>query len=381
MKEHKLAIQYSEGKQLLIENSCRVIPFNILMAALLSVYLSNNHVPTTVIILWFAWMLIVNSIRYIHCRLILKKKLFDHAYEYNLGLFFYLTLLAGIVWSTLYFILLPYANESQLYLILLVFGGMTAGSTTTLSIYLPSFFAFTLSIFAPAILYNYYLWSLNSSILATMAMLFVIGITIIARSNQSLLRKIFFLTKQNETLMNTFKKLSVTDALTGLYNRRNYTKMIKEEYNRAKRNQDSFVLLSIDIDNFKLINDSFGHTFGDSFIVYTANYLKYYLRRANDLIFRMGGDEFAILLVNISEDQAKHICNAIMSNFIKNPKYEYATHDNKHDEVLAEISLSLGMVYVPYDTTTSIDQIIEYVDQTLYKSKNSGKNKISYIKL
>lgn len=323
---------------------------------------------------------LMSCIRLIHCKLVVSKNLMQNSANLQLIIFFFLTLLMGLVWTSIYFISTPYVAQQQLYGIILVFGGMTAGATTTLAIYFPSFIAYIFSIFLPVIIYNFCFLEFDPSILSIMIMFFLLAIILTARSLQDLLKRTFLLTEQNKSLTDKFEMLSITDALTGLYNRRHFTKVMQEEYNRAKRNQQSFALVSIDVDNFKLINDSLGHPFGDKFLTYIADYLKNYLRRSNDIIFRLGGDEFSALLLNSTEEKAKQICDEIKSRFLKNPKFDQGSQDGTQQQILKQISLSIGVVYVPHDSTANIEQIIEKVDQSLYKSKNDGKNQINYTK-
>ena len=379
MNDHKAAIQYTEGQQLLFDNSYRSIPFNVTQAALLAIYLYYNLGPKEHILIWVAGICIISCIRMIHCKIVKKSISFTGSINFHLKIFLCLTWLTSLIWTSVYFISIPYVQMEQQYIIILVFGGMTAGSTISLAVYFPAFLAYTQSIFLPVIIYNYCGWDVNHAILATMCLFFLLAITIVAQANQSLLKNMFLLTEQNKILSDKFEMLSITDSLTGLYNRRHFTKVIQEEFNRSKRNQQSFSLISIDVDNFKLINDGFGHPFGDKFITYTANYLKHYLRRANDIIFRLGGDEFTAILLNTNEEETKQICNIIKNQFVKTPKFDYEPQDIDHQKLLAQVSMSIGIVYIPYDSTTTIDQIIEIADNMLYQSKNEGKNQIKYI--
>lgn len=381
MKDQRAAIDYKEGQKLLFESTYNVIPFNVIAASLLAIYLYHTNVPIHVISIWLAVMVVISIIRMVHCKIVMRKNLFDKSFNIHLKLFLSMTMFTGIVWGSIYFISIPYTNSDQLYIILSIYGGMSAGSTTSLAVYFPSFLAYTLTIFIPAVTYNYYLWELNSVILATLLTLFALGITIVAKSNQKLFKKIFFLTEQNKSLMDKFEQLSITDPLTGLYNRRHFTRIIQEEHERAKRYQKSFVLIFIDIDNFKLINDNFGHIVGDKFLIYMADYLNCYLQRSNDIIFRLGGDEFAALLISTSEANTKNVCEEIKNNFLKKPNFDCSSLGRDHQKVLDQISLCIGVVHIPPDSKLSVEQIIEKVDELLYQAKNEGKNQIKYINL
>lgn len=373
MENNTPAIKYREGQEFLFNTSFRGIPFAMLLATVLAAYVYYNEGPKKVVIIWVTALFVLTCIRMIYFKVVINKRLLHTSASLHLKIFFYLTLLAGLIWSSIYFISIPYVEEKHQYVILLFMGAATAASTISLSIHFPSLFAFAAAILMPAMFYNLSFWNIDHSLLAAMLGLYLVGIAVIAVTNQKLLQNVFFLTKQIEVL-------SITDELTGLYNRRYFTKMIREEYNRAKRNQQSFAFISIDVDNFKSINDNFGHTIGDKFLMYTAAYLRNYLRRANDMIFRLGGDEFAVLIINATEESTQQTCNEIKSQFIKNPNFDYDFQDNNYQRVLGQVSLSVGVVYVSYESPFSIEQIIEKADQMLYKAKNEGKNKVIYTK-
>lgn len=380
MKDNRTAIDYIEGRRLLFGSTYKVCSFNIFSAALLTIYLSGTDVPSIKIYSWFTVMFVINVIRLIHCKLVISKDWFKGSFKLNLKLFLTLSVLTGITWSAIYFISVPYTQDYQRYIMIFIFAGLTAGATSSLGAHFNSFLAFTLPTLIPIIIYNYYVMEVTTIIVATLIVMFLMGIIFVTKSHQELFRRIFLLTEQNENLRNKFEKLSITDALTGLYNRRHFTKIIKKEYSKSKHSQESFVLISIDVDNFKLINDNFGHAFGDKFLVYVANYLMHYSQHSHATIFRLGGDEFAALLINPTEEQTKNICEAIKNNFLKDPSFNYASRNNAHQIILDQISLCLGVMYVPPESTFGIKQIIEKVDELLYQAKQEGKNQIKYIR-
>jgi len=381
MEDNRSAIQYEEGRLFIFDSTYTTLRYSIVSAAFLGLYLYVNNCPKELVIDWLAVFTVIIFIRTIHCKIVLTKKLYNDAFKFHLRFFVFLTFLTGLVWSSIYFLSIPYMAEAPQYIIFLAFGGMVAGATTTLGVYYVAYFAYTLSIFLPVIIYNYSFGSTNHVILATMFLVYLLALTRVTKSQQDTLKRIFFLTKQNEDLLSKFEMLSITDSLTGLYNRRHFTEIISKEYNEAKSNQMPIVLISIDVDNFKLINDNFGHPFGDMFLVYTADYLRNYLTSVNGVIFRQGGDEFTAVVVNISEEEIKELCLEIKNNFIKNPKFDYSIQDSKHQSILEQISLSIGIVYMPYNSTINMQQIIDKVDQLLYQAKSQGKNEIKYIKI
>lgn len=376
MEERRSAIQFKEGQEFFFDGAYRTIFFNIIIAIFLAIYLTFNQCPAKFLIIWLGMVSVVNCIRLIHCKLVLGKYLSN--ISVNLHFFAFLTMLAGLVWASIYFVAIRYTEQPPQYVIILVFGGMVVGAVASLAVYLPAFMAYALAIFIPVIVYNYYIFDLNHVIMGTMFLMFLIMIAISAKEHKKVLDKVFFLTEQNKILSDKFEMLSITDALTSLYNRRYFNNIIEQEYNRAKRNGQSLALVSIDIDNFKLINDNFGHPFGDKFLLYTADYLKTYLKRANDIIFRLGGDEFAALLINLTEENVRNICEEIKANFMKSPEFEYDPKDSKHQQILKQVSFSVGVAYATYDSTAKIEQIIDKADELLYQVKKEGKNNIKY---
>lgn len=112
------------------------------------------------------------------------------------------------------------------------------------------------------------------------------------------------------------EKLSITDSLTQLYNRRHFKNIFEMELNKSKRNKTLLSLIYIDIDYFKKINDTYGHIVGDDTLIQVSNCLKNVCKRANDFIFRMGGEEFSIIITNEDATSPIQLAN-ILRNEIK----------------------------------------------------------------
>jgi len=297
------------------------------------------------------------------------------------------TALTGLIWGGCYFIFLEQGNQMQELIIILVLGGMAAGALASLSVYLPAYYVYILPMFMPLIIYNFSLLDLDRIIMASMFCLFILMLIVSARLNYGLMLQNFKLEKEkdwlikklsvtnsdledsNEKLLHSIEEvrtISITDALTGLYNRRHFNTILNLELERAKRNQHRLNLVLIDIDNFKYVNDTFGHPYGDEFLINIANCLKNCLRRSNDILFRIGGDEFAAILTYISLEEATYICNELQQQFKK---------DNEHDKV----SLSIGIISIAPDYKTDIKQIIARADEALYQAKRKGKNQVAFI--
>ena len=158
------------------------------------------------------------------------------------------------------------------------------------------------------------------------------------------------------------------DPLTGLYNQRVFWEMLSYEVERAKRRGYKFALLMIDIDNFKLINDTYGHEFGDSVLKKVAEALKDSLRK-EDIVARYGGDEFTVILPYSSGEQAFQIASRIVE-VLSNLKL------TSPDGKTIKVSASVGIAVFP-DHAQDGKQLFLIADNMMYKAKEEGRNRIS----
>lgn len=167
------------------------------------------------------------------------------------------------------------------------------------------------------------------------------------------------------------EEISITDALTNIYNRRYFNEIFPKVINSAKRTNESVSFLLLDIDNFKLYNDNYGHQKGDDILVNFAKCLKTNLHRADDYAFRLGGEEFGIVFKTSSKDKAIEFAQKLRHN-IENMKliHEYSTTSQY-------ITASMGLVYKNANEINSMDEMYKEADDLLYVSKKEGRNKVS----
>lgn len=155
------------------------------------------------------------------------------------------------------------------------------------------------------------------------------------------------------------------DGLTGLLNHVATKTHLESEISRAQRQKEALVFAMIDIDNFKQVNDTYGHPAGDRVIKSVARMLKKRLRKS-DLIGRYGGEEFAIILPETDIDTAKKLLDDVRENF---SQITQQTH-----EVQFYCTLSVGVTQLTAGDTH--DSLINTADEALYEAKNTGKNKV-----
>ncbi|APF04711.1 TPA: GGDEF domain-containing protein [Legionella pneumophila] len=334
----------------LLESSLRTIPFNILAVIVLALdFIYTNEAPIKLVVIWFFLILILSVIRWMASKIIISKERYITKGKQSLIGFLLLNFFMGLAWGLSYLIFAPYLNNTNELIFVLMLGGLSTGAIASLSIYLPAYYAYVLPMNFPIIAYNLYLFQYDKAILAVMYSLFLIIVLLTAGLNSKLLSKV--------------RTLSITDSLTGLFNRRHFDMVFSNELSRAKRNKYPISLIFIDIDNFKYINDTFGHSVGDSFLIHVANILKQTLRRSGDSMFRIGGDEYAAILINMPPNEVTAFCITIQKRF--NQKNQYKN-----------VSLSMGVISI--DSLHMIDQqsAITAADKTLYQAKKAGKNQI-----
>ncbi|UCF96803.1 MAG: diguanylate cyclase [Spirochaetaceae bacterium] len=173
-----------------------------------------------------------------------------------------------------------------------------------------------------------------------------------------------------------YKELSLTDHLTGLFNKRYFQTRIVEEVSRARRSSFELSLIFCDIDHFKRINDRFGHQIGDDVLRTTARLLSgsidqlniIYRLRKSDIIARYGGEEFVIILPETGKRGAITVAERL--------REKIADYTFKLAEEDVHMTMSFGIAELsPTDKDHS--EIIKNADYAMYKAKNSGRNRVA----
>jgi diguanylate cyclase (GGDEF)-like protein len=163
------------------------------------------------------------------------------------------------------------------------------------------------------------------------------------------------------------QRLAITDGLTGLYNSRYFYKDLDLEIARTERYGSSFSLMLFDIDDFKRLNDTYGHQAGDEVLQELARILKT-VSRVTDVVVRYGGEEFIIILPNTSEGEA-----IALANRIRRTVEETKIRINMEERV--SITLSGGIASFPLNASSAKD-LLNAADQAMYSAKAAGKNTV-----
>ncbi|MDT8451666.1 MAG: GGDEF domain-containing protein [Gammaproteobacteria bacterium] len=170
---------------------------------------------------------------------------------------------------------------------------------------------------------------------------------------------------EHQRLVEELEKLSITDPLTSIYNRRKFNELLATEIERSKRYQNSLSIIMCDIDHFKKINDTFGHDVGDRVIRKFSKQIHENIREI-DMFARWGGEEFMILMPNVSVENAHSVAEKLRTVI---EKTEIETADN--------FTASFGVADLLLDDTA--ETFIKRADQALYKAKRSGRNRVESI--
>jgi diguanylate cyclase (GGDEF)-like protein len=169
----------------------------------------------------------------------------------------------------------------------------------------------------------------------------------------------------NARLFKQVHHLAITDALTGIFNRRHFFELAGREFERARRLSRPLVLVMCDIDNFKLVNDTYGHLVGDQVLRIVAERCRKNLREV-DLLGRYGGEEFVALLTEVTCERGREVGERLRAS-VEAPSYVV-------DEQEVSVSNSVGVADIT--DCSSLEILIHRADQALYQAKQMGRNRV-----
>jgi len=171
----------------------------------------------------------------------------------------------------------------------------------------------------------------------------------------------------NLKLRETLRHQSIRDPLTGLFNRRYMEETLERETRRVARAQRPLGIIMLDVDHFKLFNDTFGHDAGDSLLREFGNFLRAHVR-GEDVACRYGGEEFTLILpeasLEVTRQRAEHLRGDIKH-----------LHAQYHDQPLGAVALSLGVAVFPDHGSTG-EAVLKAADAALYRAKREGRDRV-----
>ena len=177
----------------------------------------------------------------------------------------------------------------------------------------------------------------------------------------------------DQQLHKEMEQLSLTDQLTGLYNRRHFYMIFPRELRKSFRHGERLYIGLIDVDNFKRYNDTYGHPEGDLALQKIAAAMQEVLRRAGDYCFRIGGEEFCFLFNAENSDKAQQVAERLRKTV------EEMAVPHQGNPPHGVVTISGGLIQVPPAPDCVLEQVMTKVDQALYTAKKGGRNQCVYL--
>lgn len=334
----------------------------------LGIYTDTNK---TLLFAWYSLFVFVTLFRFCISYLYEHYKSSEQDVKFWEHLFTFGALLGGIAWGLAAGILFPLSKETDQVLIILILAGVSAGAVPLLCGILSSSICFILPTLLP-LLVSLFLSQNHAYLffdLATIA--YIAYLSVLSVTTHRMIKSSVNLKFENDILLKDLIKAKISlehtathDPLTNMANRNLFSLSFSEAIKRAERHATLLGLLYIDIDNFKNVNDVYGHEVGDKLLLNTVERLKNVLRET-DLISRLGGDEFTILLEDVKHaesitDIARKICQA----------FSTPMKINEHE---IDITVSIGISIYPTDEKNA-DKLLNMSDKAMYYAKKQGQN-------
>jgi len=191
-----------------------------------------------------------------------------------------------------------------------------------------------------------------------------------------LAKKLKSIVAYTQTHIKHIEELNITDPLTGLYNRRFLNKIADSLMNNAFRSNAVLSYMYIDIDNFKKYNDAYGHNQGDIALKAVATSIKNNMQRKNDYSFRLGGEEFLVIVIKKTVNDAHTLAEKIRIEIYKN-KLEHELNED-----YGYVTVSIGVCSKHFNQEScqvDTDTLLSISDEQLYNAKHTGRNKVEFI--
>ena len=167
------------------------------------------------------------------------------------------------------------------------------------------------------------------------------------------------------------QRLSSMDGLTGISNRRRFDQLLKKEWQRAIRHSSSISVIMLDIDFFKLYNDTYGHQKGDDCLKQVADILDNSIHRETDMVARYGGEEFVAILPETGVKGALEVARSMRANV------EAQQIPHEQSKIADHLTVSVGVATTVPERNAIPESLIAAADQALYKAKDNGRNQVS----
>ena len=349
-----------------------------IFTGIIAVIMFWKVVDHTMLVLWLSIHSVVSLIRLIVAQQFLKRDVVEHRALENWGRAYVVgTFISGLIWGSLCMFFNPAWPVQYQIILFAIYTGITAGALNTNSSLFIAFPAFYL----PPVVWLTYVMQRQSGEgffeLEALFMIYIILMYISSLKFHNKLAETLEVRFENERLAcdlaqsnQRLECLADTDALTNLFNRRSMDRYLKNEWNRHLRAHKPLSLIFLDIDCFKQYNDTYGHDGGDQCLIQVAKVLLNNSLRSSDMVTRFGGEEFAVILPETTEDDAYRIAEAICSELGK----KRIPHAGSI--VVNYVTISVGVATMIPRKADSEELLRLSADKALYKAKVMGRNQI-----
>lgn len=338
----------------------------LIVLSILFLMIFRDYIPNEFLIAWSIAQVIFIYLRYRNAKklaLYIEQEA-SQKIRREVKIFFLLLMYSAFVWNVGALMGVMYAPAPYEFISLaLIMGILSAGTMSLSSIFSAYLFYFFLMLIPQLIMIYQYPNPVHDSIL----LLSIIYIPFILMLSRSINRNLVTQIENNEALaisVEKLHKLSITDGLTEVYNRRHFFETGESLVELSMRENKDVSLLMLDIDFFKAINDTYGHHAGDVILVALAKKIEN-MTRESDLFARIGGEEFAVLLYNTSIEDARMVAQNICQKI--------SDYDFFYKEICIEVTVSIG-VASGSNGKDALEILYHAADEKLYEAKESGRN-------
>lgn len=217
---------------------------------------------------------------------------------------------------------------------------------------------------------NYWFISLIGGIFAHYVAKYIFGKNELFFELQNTKKRLSLLLEQYQEANEILTEMSSLDGLTRIPNRRFYDETLGKEWKRAIREKKNLSLIMLDIDQFKVFNDTYGHLLGDDCLQKVAQALKSTVKRSGDFVARYGGEEFSVILPNTDEDGALRVAENLRSTI------ESLEIPNINSKVKPYVTISVGVATIIPTEEIEFCELINLADKALYSAKENGRNQV-----
>jgi len=278
--------------------------------------------------------------------------------------FFITLMLSSIIWGVGSLMILPPDSQLHQMIVFSFLIAMTGGAICFYSSY-SIFSTVTIAVMLlPVIGYSLIIGSYISVGIASIAFVYFIAAIRASHFISATMQQNLMMTHQLAISNKEITRLAHIDDLTGLYNRRAFYEFANVLTNSSQRSNDDISIIHMDVDNFKTINDSYGHAAGDAALQRIGQILQKRLRKS-DVFARIGGEEFCMLLSATPLENATQLAEEL--------RQEIAQTSFTYEKENFKITASFGVSSDVYD----IDTLVGQADELMYQSKNSGRNRVT----